>query len=281
MNRPGRSKSSSKLRDANYLKVVAKTFWLLEAVAAGGTGSRLSDLSRLLRMPKATVYRILYTLSKLGYAKQDPQTEIYHLTGKIARLSRGDSAKETLRGLARPFMERLLGTFEQAVNLALLQNGQILYVELLEGLRPIRMAATVGTFQPIHCTALGKSIAAFLERRELEEILRSNLFTAFTSRTITSAPVLLKRLGYVRRNGYAVDNEETERGLRCVAAPIFDIDGKPLAAISVSGPTSHIRGDRIREIGAALKEATKEISAQLGFGGPGSERIGGANGTRK
>lgn len=272
-DRPEAVKSPSKPRDVNYLKVVAKTFWLLEAVSADGGGSHVTDLSRHLRMPKATVFRILYTMCRLGYIKQDPQTGIYRLTDKVARLSVGESRIETLRRLARPAMEQLLVRFEQTVNLGVLQIGQIYIADMLEGLRSIRMSATVSTYQPVYCTALGKSIAAFLKRAELEEVLGRSPLRAFTNKTITSVPALVRQLSRVHQNGYAVDNEETDGGARCVGAPIFGEDGIPFAAISVSGPISHIQGDRIREIGEALKAATKEVSAKLGYAGPGNNPL--------
>jgi IclR family KDG regulon transcriptional repressor len=273
LRRPERFKSPNRPRDVNYLKVVAKTFWLLEAVAADGGGSHVSDLSRSLKMPKATVFRILYTMSRLGYIRQDSQTGIYRLTDKIARLSSGDSRMEALRSLARPAMEQLLARFEQTVNLGVLQIGQIFIADILEGLRSIRMSATVGIYQPVHCTALGKSIAAFLNGRELEEVLGRNPLRAFTDETITSLPAFERHLSRVRDNGYAVDDEETDRGARCIGAPIFGEDGIPFAAISVSGPISHIQGDRIREIGETLKALTEEISAKLGYAGSGSNRF--------
>jgi DNA-binding IclR family transcriptional regulator len=212
-------------------------------------------------------------MSRLGYIKQDPQTGTYRLTDKVARLSTGESRMGALRSLARPAMEQMLTRFEQTVNLGVLQIGQIFIADMLEGLRSIRMSATVRTYQPVYCTALGKSIAAFLNRQELDEVLGRSPLRAFTDKTITSLPALVRQLSRAHDNGYAVDNEEMDKGARCVGAPIFGEDGIPFAAISVSGPISHIQGDRIREIGEELKAVTKEVSAKLGYSGPGSNRL--------
>jgi DNA-binding IclR family transcriptional regulator len=178
-----------------------------------------------------------------------------------------DELKETLRGAARPFMGRLLGRFEQTVNLGILDLDQILYAEIAEGLRSIRMAATVNTYAPFHSTALGKCILAFLDGDELERIVRKRPLSKLTSKTITSVPALMRHLRRVRERGYAVDNEETERGARCVAAPIFNSGGRPVAAISVSGPITYVKGGVLFQIARALMKSCHKISEQLGFVG--------------
>lgn len=266
-------------RNPNYLKVVGKTFRVVEAMAHAQSRVRLSDLSRQLKQPKATVFRILYTLGELGYVRQDSRTEAYGLTDRIGWFSRNEM-KETLKGAARPYMERLLSRFEQTVNLGLLDQGQVLYLEILEGLRSIRMAATVNTYAPLHASALGKSIAAFLEPAEVTRLLRQQPLTAYTEKTMTNGPRLLKHLRRVRKQGYAVDNEEVETGARCVAAPLFNAQGRAFAALSVSGPTSHIWGERVGEIAAALKLVCRKISAQIGFLHPGVERASTAQGVK-
>jgi IclR family transcriptional regulator, KDG regulon repressor len=244
--------------------VVGKAFYVVESLAQANSAVRLSDLARELRQPKATVYRILYTLSQLGYVRQDPTSAAYQLTDKIAHLSR-DDIKESLRGAARPFMEKLLARFEQTVNLGLLDHGQILYVEIVQGIRSIRMAATANTYAPLHSTALGKAVLAFTDRAEVERMLKQKPLLAFTRHTIISTPRLISHLQQARRRGFAVDNEEMEAGARCVAAPIFNADGQAIAAMSVSGPTSHIRGAHVRNIAQAVLAATCKVSERLGF----------------
>ena len=253
----------SETRHGSYLKVVGKTFKLIEAMAQAKPSFRLTDLARQLKQPKASVYRILYTLSHLGYARQDPQAETYQLTDRLGRRPRGDM-KETLRAVSLPCMEKLRARFEQTVNLGLLEQGRVLYVDILEGLRPVRMAATPNTYAALHCTALGKSILAFLDPGEAKRILTAGPLKKYTANTVTSASFLRRHLSRIRKQGYAVDNEENEKGLRCVAVPILNSEGKAFAAISVSGPTSHIGESQVRQISFTLKRVTKMISARLG-----------------
>lgn len=248
----------------SFLKVVAKTFSIIGELTNAKSGARIADLSRKLNQPKASVFRILFTLQELGYVRKDAATSAYQLTEQF-RLFRGDEARETLRRTARPFLERLLGNFEQTVNLAILDRGQVLYVDILEGLRSVRMAATVNTYAPIHATALGKALLAFLAPAEAEKILSERPLARLTPRTTTSISALLKHLAETRARGYAVDNEEVDLGARCVAAPIFNSQRRPFAAVSVSGPVSHMRHAKIKEMAQAVREACRKISERMGF----------------
>jgi DNA-binding IclR family transcriptional regulator len=211
------------------------------------------------------VFRVLATLKQQGYVQQAPGTDAYQLTDRVALWSR-NKLEDSLRQTSRPFLGRLLARFEQTVNLAMFDAGQIRYVEILEGLRSIRAAPNVHAVAPLHCTALGKVVLAFLPAPEARERLEANApLQKYTNHTITSLRVLSKELTRIRKQGFAVDNEETEEGARCVAAPIFGPKEKPLAGISISGPISSIRGNVIQEVAQALKQCTRGISSQLGY----------------
>ena len=255
------------MRDArgpNFLKVVSKVFLVLEAIAGSKKGLGVSELSRQLNQPKATVFRILYTLQKLGYVEKDALTEIYRLTAKIESLSYQDG-REVLKRVARPFMERLLTRFEETVNLATIDRNRVLYLEILEGVRNIRMSAIVNTYVPLNSTALGKAILAFLDQDRTGQLLKEGSMAKLTPNTLTSVSAIESHLRKVREKGYAIDNEETEIGARCIGAPIFNAAGNAFAAISVSGPTSHIKGGYAKEIAQAVVDACRKISSQIGF----------------
>jgi IclR family transcriptional regulator, KDG regulon repressor len=254
----------SGLKNSSYLKVVGKTFDVIQTMARAGPGVRLTDLSRELKQPKATTFRILYTLTRLGYVRQHPQAETYQLTEKISWGIR-DNFRETLKQACRPILHQLLVRFEQTVCLGLLEHGEVFYLEIFEGIRTIRMAAAPNTYAPIHATALGKSILAFLDAGEAERMLMNRPLTKYTENTITSADGLLKKLNRIRKQGFAIDDEEAEKGARCVAAPIFNSERKPFAAVSISGPTSHIHGTHINEMGLTLKQSTRQISGRFGY----------------
>ncbi len=251
-------------RTAPFLRVVEKAFRVLETVARAETGVRVSDLSRTLGQPKATTYRILFTLQELGYVRQDSRTRAYVSTAHAASLTH-DRANETLRQLAAPHLKRMLARFEQTVNLAVFDRDRVFYFDILPGLRSIRMEATPMTYAPMHSTAVGKAILAFLQPQEVQQILKARKLEKHTRNTITAVPVLLKYIRRAREKGYAVDSQETEIGARCVAAPVFNAHGRPIAAISVSGPVAYMTAQVIEQIGRALREITHQISSQLGF----------------
>jgi len=253
-----------KSTDPNYLKVVAKTFRIVEEMMRDSSGISLSELSRRNGQPKSTVFRILYTLKKLDWVQQDPGSEAYRLTNKIRGVDRDESMK-TLKRLARPWMQRLLATFEQTVNLAVLDDGKLLYIEMLEGLRSIRMAATVNSYVPVYSTALGKAILAFLPPQDADRILRATRRKKWTDRTITSIRGIVGDCKKAREQGYALDDQESEVGARCVGAPIFNAEGRPIAAISISAPDSLLPDKEVPTVGKAVMGACEEISALLGY----------------
>src|SRR6201999_2941174 len=156
-------------------------------------------------------------------------TDVYYLTDRIRGLTH-DDGRDVLCRVARSHMERLLVQFEQTVNLAILHDKRILYLDILEGLRSIRMAATTHTYAPLHATALGKAILALSDPDEAELLLSRTELARLTAKTVTSQPALIKQLSKFRRLGYALDDEEVEIGARCIAAPIFDANGRPWAA---------------------------------------------------
>jgi IclR family transcriptional regulator, KDG regulon repressor len=249
----------------HFLKNLERGLRVLELMTGTEDGLHVSALARSLEIPKTTVFRILFTLRELGHVRQDPRTHAYQLTREIGWLTRTEEM-EMLRRVARPHMARLLTRFEQTVNLAILDREQVLYVEILEGLRSIRMSATVNTYAPVHSTAVGKSILAYMHPIEAKEVLKKNKLAKLTAKTTTSVDALLKSFKPIRNRGYAVDDEETERGARCIAAPILNSRGRPVAAISISGPVSHLTSTNIRQIARSLIEVGEKISNQLGLG---------------
>ena len=252
---------------SNFLRALESAFRVLEIMSHSEGGVHVSELARTLQLPKATVFRILFTLQEIGYARKDPVSRAY-LPVRGAVWTNQDEGREILRRVSRPYMGKLLSRFEQTVNLAVLDRGQVLYTEILEGLRSIRMAANVNTYAPVHATGVGKSMLAFLHPMEAEEILKKRALLKLTPKTITSVRAQLKAFKRIREQGYAIDNEETETGARCVAAPIFNAQGRPIAAMSVSGPVSHMTGTVVGQIAQTLTDVTRKISGQLGFSSP-------------
>ena len=155
--------------------------------------------------------------------------------------------------------------------LAVLDGDQLLYIEILDGLRSIRMNATVNTYAPLHCTSLGKAILSRLPAEERARILGRRPLAKLRPNTITSVAHLERHLGDVRSQGYAIDDDETEESARCVGAAICDHQGKPVAAVSISGPLSFLPPERIPELAREIKKACRSISELIGAQDQGSE----------
>jgi len=245
------------------IKVLAKAFRVLETLQKlDGNGARLSEIAVTVKLPTVTVFRILRSLGSLGYVNFDGATETYRLSQQLKDLGQ-TSQSVLLTRLARPGMMRLLSEFEQTVNLAHLEQGKLVYKDMLEGLRSIRMQPIPGTFLSPVKTALGLSILSFLPRPKAESLIE----TAGVPKTLSPAQTehLFRDLERIRKVGYALDMEMFEKGLRCVGAPIFDKGGMPIASISVSGSSSILNHRLIREIAKRIKEECAQISAALGY----------------
>jgi IclR family KDG regulon transcriptional repressor len=241
--------------DKRFVGVTQKDFMLLEALSQQRkAGVSLEEVTKMTGMPKTSVHRLLYTMEKLGYVDQDPATALFSLSGKFFELGKNALPYQRLTVMAKPLMQRLLLTFGESVNLAVPQDDTLLYIMVLESPKPFRMAAYVGQIAPLHCTSVGKCIAAYLSREELERQLTLRGMPTITPKTITSQQQFEQELSKVRAEGVAVDNEEGAHGIICVGGPIFAHAKEPIAALSVTGPSI-----RMAENLSAIKETVREV----------------------
>lgn len=246
------------------VRAVARSLGLLELLRDSHTPLSLREISRRLGTAKSSSFRLLRTLEPRGYVERDDDDGRYQLGPAWMTYSGRLPAHRALSEIALPHMQALRERFAETVNLGVLRQGEIYYLEMLESPRSFRMAAAAGTCSPIHSTALGKAIAAHLTPDQVETIVRRRKLTPLTPRTITTILGLHRELASTRRRGYAEDNGETYPEASCIGAPIFDATGQAVAAISISGPTSRIRAIKA-EAARALVDACTIISRKLGF----------------
>jgi IclR family acetate operon transcriptional repressor len=251
--------------DRYAVRVLDRALDALEALRDAGRPLTLQEMSLRLRQAKSSVFRLLTTLERRGYVERTDGDRRYRLGGAWLTYRDG-GAHGTLTEAALPQMRRLVEAFGETVNLGVLRDGEILYLEIMESPHSFRMAAAPGRRSPVHCTALGKAIAACLPETAVASIGRARGLPALTARTITSAAALRRELARTRARGYAEDNAETEPEASCIGAPVFGPQGDVVGAISLSGPTSRMR--RIKPAAArALTEACRQISRALGTTG--------------
>lgn len=244
---------------------LAKALVAIDTLAASPGGLTALELGRALRLPRATVYRILATLGDHGYVERADGTRAYRLSLKLL-----DLGSRVLQGMdllerAQPILRDLHRGCLETVHLAICEGGRMVYLYKLEGTGPFTMKSRVGASMPMHSTALGKAVLAFLPAAAVDAILAQHGLPRRTPRTIVSRSTLERELARVRRRGYAIDDIENEEGVRCVGAPVFDQQGLPAAAVSISAPASRIPLTRAPKLGALVREHAGRISATLGW----------------
>ena len=244
-----------------------RAFDLLEALAAGGELG-VTELANRTGLVPSTAHRLLHTLTKRGYVTQSPESGRYLLGYKVVEVASGlEHRRERLRAVARPHLEGIQRATGETVNLVVLEADRVVYIDQVEGSRNVRMFTTVGTSVRAHTTGSGKAIMAFGPPDAPAALYGDRELERLTKRTLTTLAALEDDFKRIRRRGYALDNEEHEEGVGCVAAPVFDHTGRPCAAISVSGPTARILHEHSSELGALLIERAALVSESRGFRG--------------
>lgn len=220
----------------------------------------LAQLTRRTTMHKSSVLRTLATLEACGFVEKDPDSGRYRLGLKILELAGRVQGRYGLRDLAAPAMEELARATGEIVHLSVLDGGQIVYLEKKGHGQVLTVATRIGGRNPAHASAMGKALLAGLPEEELRRLLGRGPLPALTEHTISEVPALMEELERIRRQGFAVDDEETFPGIRCVAAPIVNGRGRTLAAISVTVPRSRLDSRRRHELRERVVAAARSIS---------------------
>ena len=247
------------------IQSVARAIGILQYIADNENVASLTAISKGLDLSKSTVHGLIATLEQQGYVYQNQTTGLYKLGLKLFELGQVVYKDMDLRTIAKPYLYDLVRSFEETVHIAVLSDGEIVYIEKVDSPHSYRIHTTVGSKNPAHCTSVGKALLAGLSEKQLEQILSKSGLRRFTDKTITEQSDLKKELELIRRCGYATDDEEIEVGLRCVAAPIKNHQGEFTAAISVAGPTIRMTDERMAEIAKGAIKVANQISFQFGY----------------
>jgi DNA-binding IclR family transcriptional regulator len=234
---------------------------------------RVSDIGRKLGIDKSTAYRIISTLRARGFVEQESDTRKYTLGLKVLEVAALKLRSIKLVPVAKPFVEELMLRTKEAVHMGVLAEGEIMYIESEQCSGPFNINTQVGGRAPLHSSAVGKAILAFHPIEEVNRIVAIKGLTRFTDRTIISTEELHEHLAGVCKRGWAMDDQETHVGVRCLASAVFDHRGSAVAAMGISGPIQHITQERISFLGQLVKEAAAKISRQLGYIPGASERM--------
>ena len=243
----------------NEIQSLARGLKILDILGQNPDGISITELSEMLDVDKGSASRLVATLASHGYAERDEVTRRYHVGSQIVSLSRSVLNRLPLREAAKPFLRQLMERTGECVHLGVAAQGKVMYIDQVESPVTLRVNAQVGTMNPLYCTALGKILLAFSDLDLPAEM------PAFTEKTITDPGVLKEHLEQVRRLGYAVDDEEFDTGVRCIAVPVFDFRNKLAGAIGVSGPATRVTLARLPEMTASVIEVGKALSERMTF----------------
>lgn len=244
--------------------VISKVLRILEAIQGSPSGLTLKPLCDVTGIHKSTAHRFLKHLKREGYLIRT-EAGAYMIGPKFSQMGVRANPSATLQVVARPILWDIWKSTGETVNLAALDQGTVLYIDVFESPHEFRLCSRVGARRPIYVTALGKALTAFLPEEQAQQLLATLHFEPMTPHTIINLVQFRQELDLVRRQGYAVDDEETVLGARCVAAPILDADHNAVAAISVSGPVTRISVDGVFAVARAVMNAARAISTAMGY----------------
>lgn len=232
-------------------------------------GKTLSTLASQMGQSPATVYRILVTLEGRGLVEFDADEQVWHIGARAFVIGARFLRRSSLVDRARPILRKLMEQTGETANLGTERNGFVLFLGQVETHASIRAFFPPGTLSPLHASGIGKALLAYMDDDRLARLITGTgrsapVLESFTEHTITDADALRADLAETRRRGYAIDGEEKNLGMRCIAAPVFDMTQEAVAGISVSGPTSRVGKDQMAFLSNAVMQAASELSQSIG-----------------
>jgi DNA-binding IclR family transcriptional regulator len=258
--RDGAARPSGRYR----IQAIERAVSILSAFSADRPELGVTELSEMLGLHKSTVHRFLVNLESAGLVERVPRNGRYRLGLRLFELGGLVLQQMNLWDEALPFLESLVRESGETGHMAVLDGGEAIYIEKVEARRALRIPSAMGRGYPAHATSLGKVLLAHLPEDEVQAIIATRGLARYTPKTITDAAALAEELARIRAQGYAVDNEEYDEGLRCVGAPIRDHTGAVVAALGIGGPVTRVTPERLPGLADLVIAAAKGLSRRLG-----------------
>jgi DNA-binding IclR family transcriptional regulator len=246
-----------------FVKSAVRVLEIFELLRDHPQGLNIKEIASALHFPQSSTFHLVKTLYEHGYLSAT-ETKKYRLGPKLIQLGTSSMESMDVYREAKWPLERLADQVEETVFMAILSGDDMVYVVKEDSNRSIKTSAQIGSRKPMYCTGLGKALLAFMPAEKRNRILEKSPLLPITENTVTDRDELNRLLLLYREQGYAVDNEENEEGLYCIAAPVFDASGQVFAAVSVAGPKDRIR-KRHDYIVFQLLNTTKVISRNMGY----------------
>jgi DNA-binding IclR family transcriptional regulator len=256
-------------KPSNLVQTIERVSLILDILSKSPHGISVGELSEKTGFPKGTTHRLLTSSAYFDIVRQDPATKKYHLGFKLVELGNRLLSQLDFRTEARPFLKELAERTKETVHMVILDRNEGLYVDKVEATEHasgLRMVSSLGSRIPAHCSAVGKVLLASLSEDELLNLVEDKGLPRRTENTITDFENLKEHLQLVRQQGYAFDNEENEKGIQCVGAPIIDQQIKVLAAIRISAPCIRVKETTLKTtLKDSVTETAMKISRKLGY----------------
>ena len=247
------------------VQALDRAFAVLDLLGESDTPLGLAQVAASLQLHKSTAHRFLMVLERHRMVERTT-TGKFRLGLRLFDFGNRAIEQYDLRDRAQPHLRRLVTETEETAHLCILEGAHVIYIDKIEpAARSVRMITRIGATNPVHCTSVGKAILAFLPEERITDVLRRTRFERFTHRTVATPEQFRVELEKTRRRGYAVDDEELEEGLRCIAVPVLDAQRQPVAAVSVSGPSFRVTAQKLPAIANHLLQCVRGISLDMGF----------------
>lgn len=247
---------------ANADGTVGKALTVLDEVESYGRPVRFSELQASSDYPKATLYRLLQTLTKQHMLSYDPDMGTYTLGVRLLRLAHSAWKTSSLAPIARPYIDKLSQNTGETVHLAQLDHAQVIYVDKRNATQVLPMFSEAGKVGPAYCTGVGKAMMAYLPEKQLVDVLAQQSWHRFTEKTLSDADAMRQELQAIRDRGHGYDNEEHEPGIICVALPIRNSFGRVLGAISITSSTLRSSLERLDSFVPLIRDTAEQIAKE-------------------
>lgn len=252
--------------DKDHIKSIEKCFVILDCIYTSQKLLNLEEITRATGYNKTTCFRFLKTMRTLGIVELSPQTKTYRYGPRLAAIGLSAIKNLNLKKVSVPILKRLRDETGETINLTILSGSEILYVDRILSDYLVNVNVNIGDRLPVYCASMGKAILAYLPEERLEEIIETIDFRQRTENTIVSRSALMKELEQIRAYGYAINDEELEKGLRAVAAPIFNYTGEAFAATNIAWTTArHPDRETFSTYAQKIVSAAREISRLMGY----------------
>jgi DNA-binding IclR family transcriptional regulator len=246
------------------VQALDRAFAVLDLLGESDTPLGLAQVAAALQLHKSTAHRFLMVMERHHMVERTVGGK-FRLGLRLFDFGNRAIEQYDLRERAQPHLRRLVAETEETAHLCILEQARVIYIDKIEPARSVRMITRIGASNPVHCTSVGKAILAFLPEERAADVIRRTRFERFTTRTIATAEALRAEIEKTRRRGYAVDDEELEEGLRCIAVPVLDAQRLPVAAVSISGPSFRVTAQKLPSIANHLLQCVRGICTDMGF----------------